>query len=56
MYNVVLVFVCRFFVCEEIINCRGDYVCLGVRVKVYLYFENVIVIWIMFVCKYKFVL
>eukprot|EP00105_Crassostrea_gigas_P015727 XP_011432820.1 PREDICTED: centrosomal protein of 76 kDa-like [Crassostrea gigas] len=43
-------------VCEEIINCRGDHVRLGVRVKVYPYPENAIATWIMFACKYKSVL
>lgn len=56
MYNVVLVSVCRSPVCEEIINCRGDHVRLGVRVKVYPYPENAIATWIMFACKYKSVL
>lgn len=55
-YNVVLVSVCRSPVCEEIINCRGDHVRLGVRVKVYPYPENAIATWIMFACKYKSVL
>lgn len=56
MYNVVLVSVCRSPVCEEIINCRGDHVRLGVRVKVYPYPENALATWIMFACKYKSVL
>ncbi|XP_048752411.1 centrosomal protein of 76 kDa-like [Ostrea edulis] len=43
-------------VCEEIINCRGDHVRLGIRVKVYPYPENALATWIMFACKYKSVL
>lgn len=56
IFNAVLVSVCRSPVCEEIINCRGDHVRLGVRVKVYPYPENAIATWIMFACKYKSVL
>ncbi|XP_055892466.1 centrosomal protein of 76 kDa-like [Biomphalaria glabrata] len=40
-------------VCDEIINCRGDQVKLGVRVKVYAYPESACATWIMFACKYK---
>lgn len=40
-------------VCEEIINCRGDHVRLGVRVRVYTYPESACATWVMFACKYK---
>ncbi|KAK3086421.1 hypothetical protein FSP39_018251 [Pinctada imbricata] len=42
--------------CEEIINCRGDHVRLGVRVKVFSYPESACATWIMFACKYKSIL
>lgn len=40
-------------VCEEIVNCRGDHVRLGVRVCVYTYPEQASAVWMMFACKYK---
>ncbi|KAK6186561.1 hypothetical protein SNE40_008576 [Patella caerulea] len=43
-------------VCNEILNCRGDQVRLGVRVRVFAYPESACATWIMFACKYKSVL
>ncbi|XP_071091691.1 centrosomal protein of 76 kDa-like isoform X1 [Haliotis cracherodii] len=42
--------------CEEIINCRGDQVRLGLRVRVFPYPEAACATWLMFACKYKSVL
>lgn len=42
--------------CDEIICCRGDHVRLAVRVRVFVYPENVCAVWVMFACKYRSVL
>nr|XP_061800611.1 centrosomal protein of 76 kDa-like isoform X1 [Nerophis lumbriciformis] len=42
--------------CEEIVCCRGDHVRLAVRVRVFIYPENVCAVWFMFACKYRSVL
>lgn len=40
-------------VCADIINCRGDHVRLGVRVRIYTYPESACAAWVMFACKFK---
>ncbi|XP_054637858.1 centrosomal protein of 76 kDa isoform X1 [Dunckerocampus dactyliophorus] len=42
--------------CEEIVCCRGDHVRLAVRVRIFIYPENVCAVWFMFACKYRSVL
>ncbi|XP_051921542.1 centrosomal protein of 76 kDa isoform X2 [Hippocampus zosterae] len=42
--------------CEEIVCCRGDHVRLALRVRVFIYPENVCAVWFMFACKYRSVL
>ncbi|ESO82822.1 hypothetical protein LOTGIDRAFT_229828 [Lottia gigantea] len=42
--------------CNEIINCRGDQVRLGVRVRIYSYPESACATWVMLGCIYKSVL
>ncbi|XP_034467299.1 centrosomal protein of 76 kDa isoform X1 [Hippoglossus hippoglossus] len=42
--------------CQEIVSCRGDHVRLAVRVRVFVYPENVCAVWLMFACKYRSVL
>ncbi|XP_057691364.1 centrosomal protein of 76 kDa [Corythoichthys intestinalis] len=42
--------------CEEIVCCRGDHVRMALRVRVFIYPENVCAVWFMFACKYRSVL
>lgn len=39
--------------CEEIVSCRGDHVRLALRVRVFVYPENMCAVWLMFACKYR---
>ena len=40
-------------VCAEILSCKGDHVRMAVRVKIFVYPEDVCAVWLMFAVKYR---
>ena len=40
-------------VCVEILSCKGDHVRMAVRVKIFVYPEDVCAVWLMFAVKYR---
>lgn len=43
-------------VCAEILACRGDHVRMAVRVKIFIYPEDICAVWLMFAVKYRSIL
>ena len=58
-YNMHVLIVIEFFVhtrspvCSEILNCHGDLVRLGVRVRISVYPEDLCATWCMIAVKYR---